>query len=179
MHVHQRLQRVPCPECMQERHREIELGWAQGGAVRNESDFSRHRESSMNVRNGDGDIDVIHRPQGHLASRVMDDRGTLQQHGGDARLPQRADQRLTVGDEKLRLQPGEAGDLAELGQDGIIRVGSQALEVRDRRGTNRCEARSIWRMSRPCFHNLNATRERSSFPRAAREQELVTRVRPK
>ena len=175
VHVHQRLQRVPCPECMQERRIDIELRRAQRGAVRNESDFRRHRESSMDVRDGDGDVDVIHRPQGHLASRVMDDGRTLQQHGGDARLPQRADQRLTVGDEKLRLQPGEAGDLAELGQDGVIRVGSQALEVaRPAAGTNRCEARSIWRTSRPCFHSLERGKGTIVRSEGGAQQELVT-----
>ena len=85
----------------------------------------------MDLSDGDRDVDVIHRPQGHLASSVMDDGRTLQQHGGDARLPQRPNERLTVGDEKLCLQPGEAGDLAEPGQDGIIRVGPQAVEVGD------------------------------------------------
>ena len=93
---------------MQERRTDIEFRWAQRGAVRNESDFRRHREGSMDVRDRDGDVDVIHRPQGHLATRVMDDGRTLQEHGGDARLPQRPDERLTVGHEKLRLQPGEA-----------------------------------------------------------------------
>ena len=64
-----------------------------------------------------------------VATGVMDHGRALHQHGGDARLAQGRDERITVGDQELGLQPGEPRDLAKLVQHGVIGIRTETLEV--------------------------------------------------
>ena len=128
--IDQGMRRIVSSERMQKSHAGPELLPVEGRAVRQEPDLRPDRERLVHIGDRDRDVDVVHRSESHVTAGVMHDRCALQQHCRDARLAQRTEQRLAVGDEELRFQPGESGHLAELRQNRIIRVGPQPLEIR-------------------------------------------------